>query len=110
PAHQTRPTPPFPRNAGEGARRADGGQSLPRPRIEKPRKSAGLFRFGFFRVAPIPRCAGTSPASGGRGAWGQARRLAIAAPRSPGERTVVTPAFSIAANLPSAVPEPPEAI
>src|SRR3546814_7582236 len=39
-----------------------------------------------------------------------ARRLAIAAPRSPGERTVVTPAFSIAANLPSAVPAPPEAI
>src|SRR5690606_10269804 len=40
----------------------------------------------------------------------QARRLAIAAPRSPGDFTVVTPAFSIAANLPSAVPAPPEAM
>ena len=30
--------------------------------------------------------------------------FAIAAPRSPGERTVTTPAASIAANLPSAVP------
>src|SRR3954469_3257808 len=39
-----------------------------------------------------------------------ARRFAIAAPRSPGDFTVVTPAFSIAANLPSAVPAPPEAI
>src|SRR5690606_1538847 len=39
-----------------------------------------------------------------------ASRLAIAAPRSPGDFTVVTPAFSIAANLPSAVPEPPDAI
>src|SRR5690606_34280822 len=37
-------------------------------------------------------------------------RFAIAAPRSPGDFTVVTPAFSIAANLPSAVPAPPEAI
>ena len=35
---------------------------------------------------------------------------AIASPRSPGERTVLTPAASIALNLPSAVPEPPEAI
>src|SRR5690606_10638170 len=35
---------------------------------------------------------------------------AIAAPRSPGERTVLTPAASIAANLPSAVPLPPDAI
>ena len=34
----------------------------------------------------------------------------MAAPRSPGDFTVVTPAASIAANLPSAVPEPPEAI
>src|SRR5690606_13504573 len=39
-----------------------------------------------------------------------ARRLAIASPRSPGDFTVVTPAASIAANLPSAVPEPPDAI
>src|SRR5687767_1116470 len=39
-----------------------------------------------------------------------ANRFAIAAPKSPGDFTVVTPAFSIAANLPSAVPEPPEAI
>src|SRR3546814_3617776 len=37
-------------------------------------------------------------------------RFAIAAPRSPGDFTVVTPAFSSAANLPSAVPAPPEAI
>ncbi|KAG0736315.1 hypothetical protein G6F24_018397 [Rhizopus arrhizus] len=34
----------------------------------------------------------------------------MAAPRSPGERTVTTPAASMAANLPSAVPLPPEAI
>src|SRR3546814_8724558 len=37
-------------------------------------------------------------------------RFAIAAPRSPGDFTVVTPAFSSAANFPSAVPAPPEAI
>src|SRR6185295_3101265 len=37
-------------------------------------------------------------------------RAAMAAPRSPGDFTVVTPAFSIASNLPSAVPLPPEAI
>src|SRR3546814_19944585 len=37
-------------------------------------------------------------------------RLAIAVPRSPGDFTVVTPAFSSAANLPSAVPAPPEDI
>ena len=34
----------------------------------------------------------------------------MAAPKSPGDLTVVIPAFSIAANLPSAVPEPPDAI
>ena len=39
-----------------------------------------------------------------------ANRFAIATPRSPGDFTVVTPAFSIAANLPSAVPCPPDAI
>src|SRR5690606_34716069 len=40
----------------------------------------------------------------------QPRRALIAAPRSPGERTVVMPAASIAANLPAAVPWPPEAM
>ena len=39
-----------------------------------------------------------------------ASRFAIAAPRSPGDFTVVTPAASSAANLPSAVPLPPETI
>src|SRR6478736_7545388 len=39
-----------------------------------------------------------------------ASRLAMAAPRSPGDFTVVTPAASSAANLPAAVPLPPDAI
>ena len=34
----------------------------------------------------------------------------MAAPKSPGDFTVVTPAASSAANLPSAVPVPPDAI
>src|SRR5690606_4240645 len=51
-ANRSRPLPPL---AGEDARRADGGEAC---EGRSPRQSRG--------VAPIPRCAGTSPASGGR--------------------------------------------
>src|SRR5690606_35788344 len=60
--------------------------------------------------APSSAPAGHLLPRAGEGILGYARRLAMAAPRSPGDLTVVMPAFSMAANLPSAVPEPPEAM
>ncbi|QNH26727.1 MFS transporter [Xanthomonas theicola] len=101
------PPRPTPDRRARPGRRTTMAHACPAARSNTRRRKRPRSREAFPITAAAttqPRCAAVAAVAA------YFTSAAIAAPRSPGERTVLTPAASIAANLPSAVPEPPEAI